>query len=165
MARDSPRPAWALASVAPLLLLLAGAASAQVAVDPDGCDAAGRQQVAVINWFSQSNCALDAPPAYPRTVVSAPLEVCHTVPSRAHGGYKVQCAADGTSGVVTFATTNRCEVVEAAVPFANYACVDNLPARFGSVSMSVDCFGQTETPLPVNAVPVNADDFTATWCA
>ena len=148
--------------------LLAAAAAAllaraQVPVDTDGCDAEGRQAVAMVNWFGQDNCALDAPPAYPRTVVSLPLEVCHSVPSSAHGGYKVQCAPDGRSGVITFATTNRCEVVEAEVPFDNYACVAGLPSRFGSVSMSVDCFGQTETPLEINAPPVNGDDFTATW--
>lgn len=52
---------------------------------------------------------------------------------------------------------------QTTIQFSNYQCIRGLPERFGSSSMSVDCFGQNEAALPVGVAPTNEDDFTVTW--
>lgn len=52
-------------------------------------------QVAMINWFEASRCSANAMTEHV-TVVSAPLDICHTVPRfpggarNPYGGYKVR---------------------------------------------------------------------------
>lgn len=201
-------PRAACAALAAALAL--GAAAAQRAVDSQGCSPDGRQQVALVNWFRAPACAARGTPGEQRTIVAAPLEVCHLVPGvgpagNPLGGYRVSCAADGSGGgVVQFCSNASCASCAETVAFAGYQCawgacaagecarmgaslrpapchaplsllappaprrgvcagITGLPERFGSTSMSVDCFGAHETELPVNAHPANSDDFTATW--
>jgi hypothetical protein len=52
---------------------------------------------------------------------------------------------------------------QTTIEFSNFQCIRGLPARFGSASMSIDCFGQNEAALPIGAAPTNEDDFTVTW--
>ena len=101
------------------------------------------------------------------TVVSAPLDICHTVPetsgfANTYGGYKVTCSADGQSGALQFCDTNKCGVCNTTT-FQQYRCLPT-DARFGSSSVSVDCFAQNEMRRAAGSTPP-AQFFSATWFA
>lgn len=81
----------------------------------------------MVNWFEVGGCSARGAPSEHRTIVAAPLEICHTVPGvdglgNPLGGYRVSCAADGKSGVVQFCSSNTCGSCAETVSFDNYQC-------------------------------------------
>ena len=123
--------------------------------------------MANINWFAKGDCTTDATGTGRVTVVSAEIDICHTVPAAAgfdnrFGGYKAACNTDG-SGALQFYETNKCDGAFNSTSFGGYSCVSSDP-RFGSSSVSVDCFARNEPVLPPGAQP-HPSFFTATWFA
>ena len=53
-----------------------GLVAAQPTTTVGGCDASGKQQIAMVNWFGASNCQARGGPTEHRTIVSAPLDIC-----------------------------------------------------------------------------------------
>lgn len=86
---------------------LALGAVAQAQPQP-GCDSSGRQQIAMVNYFSNGDCTAPGGSLGHRTIVNAPLEICHTVPNSTYGGYRVSCDPSGARGAIQFCSTNRC---------------------------------------------------------
>ena len=84
------------------------------------------------------------------------------MPNSTLGGYAVTCRPDGSGGLIQFCSTNRCGECDVTIPFSNFQCIPDLPARYGSMSVSIDCFGQNEAALPRQVKP-SGDDFSVTW--
>jgi hypothetical protein len=76
---------------------------------------------ALIEWFEFNACVDDH-----RTLVQAPLEVCHVVPDApvfgATRGYKLTCEADGSRGSIFFCEANCTRCLER--PFVSRACFE-----------------------------------------
>jgi hypothetical protein len=90
---------------------------------------------ALIAWFEQPECGeLD------RTLVDVRLDVCNRVPRGQDGGYKVQCAADGSIGLYSVCSDATCSNCSVQTPFASDQCLAN-PPQFGSASLSIRCPG------------------------
>ena len=88
---------------------------------------------ALIAWFEQAACD-----GNDRTLVDVRLDACNRVPRGADGGYKVECAADGASGLYSVCSDAACASCGVRTPFASDQCMANPPA-FGSASVAIRC--------------------------
>ena len=52
-----------------------GLVAAQPTTTIGGCDASGKQQIAMVNWFEAAGCRSGGVNEH-RTIVSAPLDIC-----------------------------------------------------------------------------------------
>ena len=73
------------------------------------------------------------------------LGVCNRVPRGEDGGYKVDCSADGSSGVYSVCSDSTCANCSLRTPFSSDQCMANPPA-FGSASVAIRCPRQGAFP-------------------
>ncbi len=104
---------------------------------------------ALISWYELEACG-----GNDRSLVDVRLGACNRVPLGADGGYKVECAADGSVGLysVCDSTCGKCSV---ATPFATDQCMAN-PPQFGSASVAIRCPGAVPSSAFGRALPLVA---------
>lgn len=95
---------------------------------------AGRATVA----WSGAVCGVAADTA-PRTLVDLRSGLCQTVPAAIPGGYRIDCAADGSFAVFSIFETNTCASLVNSRVLERDTCAPNDGVLFGSFSVTVRC--------------------------